>query len=66
MEESAEYLTLEDAAARIGRSKPTLWRLIKRFDIPTYRRPMDRRAYVKPADVDRIREVFIPRARAAV
>ena len=63
MSDAAEYVTLEEAAGRIGRSKPTLWRLIKRFGIPTYRRPMDRRAYVKPADLERIRETFIPRKR---
>ena len=65
MDDACEYATLEEAAGRIGRSKPTLWRLIRRFNIPTFRRPLDRRVYVKPADVERIREMFIPREREA-
>lgn len=60
-----DYLTIDEAAETLQRSKPTLWRLIAKYGIQTYRRPMDRRTYVKSSDLERIRATFLPRERAA-
>lgn len=56
-----DHITIEEAAAVLRRSVPTVWRLIRRYGVGTFRRPLDRRAYVRRGDIDRVLESFEPR-----
>ena len=61
-----EYISVDEAAQRMGRSRATMWNLIRRYELPTFRRPGDRRTYVQTKDIDRLMGTFEPReARAA-
>lgn len=55
-----EYLTIDQAAGVTGRSRATIWNLIRRYELTTYRRPGDRRTYLARRDVERLME-FEPR-----
>jgi len=61
--EDNEYLTVEEAAREIERSVPTVWRLIRRYNLQTFRRPLDRKTYLRRSDVRQLREMFEPRTR---
>ena len=51
------YLTTAGAMARLGVSKATLWRIVRRGELPTYRDPRDRRVrLVKVAEVERLEQ----------
>jgi len=63
MAEGRDYLTVEEAAEFLQRSVPTVWRLIKHHSLQTFRRPLDRRTYLRRADLERLSGVFEPRQR---
>ena len=67
MNQEKEYLTVDEAAKAIGRSRATIWNLIQRYNLETFRRSMDRRTYVRRADIEQLaRGTYKPReARAA-
>jgi excisionase family DNA binding protein len=51
----AGYLTVAQARARLGVSKMTMFRMMQRYNIPTYRDPRDGRVrLLKADDVDRL------------
>jgi excisionase family DNA binding protein len=50
------YLAIEDAATELGVSRPTMWRWIKRRELPTFRFLGERRTFVRRADLARLRE----------
>ncbi len=53
------FLSVSEAAKRVGRSRPTMARLLAEGLLPTYENPLDRRVrLVKIEDVDALR---IPR-----
>jgi excisionase family DNA binding protein len=57
------YLTMAQAQERLGVSKLTLVRLVRRAGLPTHRDPRDIRVrLVKIADVDRLMEPVPERA----
>jgi excisionase family DNA binding protein len=57
------YLTMAQAQERLGVSKLTLIRLVRRTGLPTHRDPRDIRVrLVKIADVDRLMEPVPERA----
>lgn len=55
-----QYLPVLDAAQRLGCSRATIWNLIRRHALPTYRRPGDRRTYLRVRDVEHL-GIFEPR-----
>ena len=54
---------LDDVAQEFGISRETLYRLIKRFDLETYRRVGDRRTYVDRDDIRPLVELQPKRRR---
>jgi hypothetical protein len=50
-----ELLRLVEAARRFGVKRSTLYRHIRKCDLVTYRRAMDKRAYVRRADLEALR-----------
>ena len=54
-QEADDLLTLAEAEHRFGVKRSTLYRYIQRGDLPTYRRAMDRRVYVRVADLEALR-----------
>ena len=60
-----EYISVDDAARRMGRSRATIWNLIRRYELPTFRRPGERRSYVQAKDIDRLMGAFEPREASA-
>ncbi|MBI2863160.1 MAG: hypothetical protein HYX94_01175 [Chloroflexi bacterium] len=50
-----EFLTLEQAERRYAVKRSTLYRYIGKGYLSTYRRAMDKRAYVKAADIEALR-----------
>ena len=47
-----EWLTLEEAAARFGRSVSTIRNYISGGYIKRYRKPLDKRVYVRPDEIE--------------
>lgn len=56
-----DYLSVDQAAEHMGRSRATIWNLIRRHRIPTFKRPLDRKTYVLKADLEKISTSFEPR-----
>lgn len=63
MEDQEEYLTIDEVALLLSRSVPTVWRLIRAHELQTFRKPLDRRTYVRKGDVERALTGFTPRKR---
>jgi excisionase family DNA binding protein len=60
------YLTMAQAQARLGISKPTLNRMVSRGDLETYRDPRNRRVrLVKAEDVEKLSEPVLEGKAAA-
>ena len=53
---SGEMLTLAEAEQRYGVKRATLYRYVQQGKLQTYRRGMDRRVYVRSADIEALRE----------
>jgi len=49
-----DYVTVDEAAATLGVSRATVWNWIRRYEIPTFRRPGERRTLLRCADVARL------------
>ena len=56
-----DFLTVEEAASALARSVPTIWRLIRKHKLQTFKRPMDRRTYVRRGDLEGLTSEFTPR-----
>jgi len=50
------YISVDDAAADIGVSRATVWKWIKRYDLPTFRFLGDRKTFVQKADIERLKQ----------
>ncbi len=50
------YISVDDAATDLGVSRATLWKWIKRYELPTFRFLGDRRTFVQREDVNKLRE----------
>ena len=53
--EDQKMLTLNDAAAELGMGISTLHRYIRNRGLKTYRKPGDRRGYLRAADVEQLK-----------
>lgn len=60
----ADMLTLEEAEREYGLKRSTLYRWAKRGEVRVYRRPGDRKSYVRRAEVEKLR-AFRPRETGA-
>ena len=50
------YLSVDAAAAELGVNRVTVWKWVKRYDLPTFRFLGDRKTYLRRDDVQRLRE----------
>lgn len=53
--QSDEMLTVDEVEQQYGVKRATLYRYVKKGELATYRRGMDRQTYVRRADVERLR-----------
>ena len=60
----ADMLTLEEAEREYGLKRSTLYRWAKRGQVQVYRRPGDRKSYVRRSEVEKLKE-FRPRETGA-
>lgn len=60
MENDSEMVTIDEAEHEFGMKRATIYKYAKRGDITTYRRPGDRKSYVRRDEMRRLRE-FRPR-----
>jgi len=52
-----EFLTIEEACRELNIGRAYLYRLLRRYDIPRYRRPVNgRRVLLKRADLERLKQ----------
>jgi excisionase family DNA binding protein len=62
-----EMIAIDDAAAELNVSRATIWNWIRRYELPTFRRPGERRTLLRRADVARLREpIPVDRTKKAV
>ena len=54
-------VTIRDAVADLGISRPTLYRLLTKHNLTTYSRDGDREAYVDLDALRKVRGQFMPR-----
>lgn len=51
-----EYVSVEEAAALLGVAKVTVWRLIRRYGLQTFRILGERATFVRRADIEPLRQ----------
>jgi excisionase family DNA binding protein len=49
------FLTVDDAAKEIGVHRVSIWKAIRRLDLPTFRFLGERRTFLRREDVDQLR-----------
>ena len=59
-------VTIRDAVADLGISRPTLYRLLAKHNLTTYSRDGDREAYVDLEALRKIRDQYVPRRQVAM
>lgn len=59
-----DFITIDQACDLLDRGRATIWKLVRRHKIPTYKRPLDRRTYVRKADFEQLLTMYIPRGEA--
>lgn len=47
-----EYLTIDEVAEMLGKSRPVVFDRIRRHNLTTYRLPPDRRTFLRRTDLD--------------
>lgn len=57
MEIQKEYLTIDEAAARLGWNRATVYKWADKLDIKKHKFKLDRRTYLAFSDVERLREI---------
>ena len=57
MAEDQEYMTLDEAAKEVGLKRPSLYFYIKKLRIERRNFPLNKHAYIKRTDVERIKAV---------
>ena len=50
------YLSVDAAAAELGVNRVTVWKWVRRYELPTFRFLGDRKTYLRRDDVQRLRE----------
>ena len=50
------YVSVDAAAAEVGVNRVTMWKWIRRHEVPTFRFLGDRKTYVRREDVERLRQ----------
>ena len=61
-----EYLSVPEAAELLDASESHTWRLIRQYNIERFKRPRDRRTYVRHSDIDKLRSgEYQPREASA-
>lgn len=60
-----DYVWINDLAPLIGRSVSATWRLVKIHKVPTFKRPMDRKTYVRRSAVETLLSTFEPKDRVS-
>lgn len=53
-----EYISVSDAAKKVGLKRASLYYYIKELHIETHKFHLSKQAYLVPSDVERIREVM--------
>jgi excisionase family DNA binding protein len=53
---SEEYVSVDEAAVELGISRSTVWKWLRRHEIPTFRVLGDRRTLMRRSDVAKLRE----------
>ena len=51
-----DYLSVDAAATEIGVNRVTVWKWVRRYELPTFRFLGDRKTYLRREDVQRLRE----------
>ena len=51
-----DYLSVDAAAAELGVNRVTVWKWVRRYELPTFRFLGDRKTYLRREDVKRLRE----------
>lgn len=46
-----DYLAIDEVTTTLGKSRATVWRLIRQHNLTTFRLPPDRRTFLRRADV---------------
>ena len=59
-------VTIRDAVADLGISRPTLYRLLAKHNLTTYSRDGDREAYVDLEALRKIRDQYVPRRQVTM
>ncbi len=62
MSDQDEYLTIDEVATALHRSRPVVFERIRRHGITTYRLPPDRRTFVRRIDLAILKQP-VPRGR---
>ena len=57
-----EYFSIDEAAREVGCSRATMWNLVKRHNLTTFKRPLDRKKYVRKVDIHQLLSTFVPEA----
>ncbi len=50
------YMSVDEAAEAAGVNRVTMWKWVRRYELPTFRFLGERRTFVRREDVDRLRE----------
>jgi excisionase family DNA binding protein len=50
------YLSVDAAATEMGVNRVTVWKWVRRYELPTFRFLGDRKTYLRRDDVKRLRE----------
>jgi len=53
---SEDYISVDAAAEEIDVSRATMWKWVKRHDLPTFRFMGERKTFIRKADMARLRE----------
>ena len=52
------YLSVDAAAAELGVNRVTVWKWVRRYELPTFRFLGDRKTYLRDEDVRKLRELI--------
>ncbi len=50
------YVSVDEVADEIGVNRVTVWKWVKRYELPTFRFLGERRTFLRCEDVDRLRQ----------
>ncbi len=53
---SQDFLSVDEGAAELGVGRATLWKWLRRYDVPTFRVMGQRRTFIRRKDVERLKQ----------